>query len=278
MIRFLCPRCGKRCKAPDHGAGQKTSCPRCGQRLQVPFPVPVQNQTVLGQHVPDPDTSSLSSSAATQPSPDSFGFGNPGGGSVPVQAVGPTPGSRKHSGLGIASFVFPLLAACVLVIGLAILVFGAKGIRPFNLSFWNSIGVATPWSSFPTVPLVAVSVFVLVLVVIYCIALLIMGFVRRCPSCGRWWAREYLWRQLIEKKHCYGLVTRTAYTDSWGSYSGSSTDSVFHHGSISSSGTTRWKERVPVIRSTHDLHYCCEKCDFHWTRREVKEVEDFDRS
>lgn len=36
MIRFNCPNCGKRLKAPDEGAGQRTKCPTCGTRLLVP--------------------------------------------------------------------------------------------------------------------------------------------------------------------------------------------------------------------------------------------------
>jgi DNA-directed RNA polymerase subunit RPC12/RpoP len=36
MIRFECPTCHKRLKAPPSGAGREISCPRCGQRLLVP--------------------------------------------------------------------------------------------------------------------------------------------------------------------------------------------------------------------------------------------------
>ena len=39
MIRFICSRCQKRLKAPDHGAGRNISCPRCGRRLLIPPPV-----------------------------------------------------------------------------------------------------------------------------------------------------------------------------------------------------------------------------------------------
>jgi hypothetical protein len=54
LIRFECPTCGKRLKAPDDGAGCKTTCTRCSQRLLVP--PRVQNKTVLGKAVPDRPT------------------------------------------------------------------------------------------------------------------------------------------------------------------------------------------------------------------------------
>jgi hypothetical protein len=39
LMRFLCPNCGKRCKAPVGAVGRKGSCPRCGISLEVP-PLP----------------------------------------------------------------------------------------------------------------------------------------------------------------------------------------------------------------------------------------------
>src|SRR5437870_3903712 len=38
LVRFLCPHCGKRCKAPAGAAGRGSRCPRCGARLEVPTP------------------------------------------------------------------------------------------------------------------------------------------------------------------------------------------------------------------------------------------------
>src|SRR5688500_17290263 len=40
MIRFLCSRCGKKCKAPAGTAGRKVDCPRCRKVLEVPFVFP----------------------------------------------------------------------------------------------------------------------------------------------------------------------------------------------------------------------------------------------
>jgi hypothetical protein len=53
MMRFQCPTCQKKLKAPDDAVGQKTSCPRCGQRLQVPPPFQARDKTVLGEPMPD---------------------------------------------------------------------------------------------------------------------------------------------------------------------------------------------------------------------------------
>src|SRR5690348_6692882 len=36
FIRFLCPGCGKRCKAPPDYAGKLARCTSCRQKLQVP--------------------------------------------------------------------------------------------------------------------------------------------------------------------------------------------------------------------------------------------------
>src|SRR5437870_44038 len=36
MLRFLCPRCGKRLKAPETATGRTTKCPKCGTALGVP--------------------------------------------------------------------------------------------------------------------------------------------------------------------------------------------------------------------------------------------------
>src|ERR1700722_14403616 len=51
MIRFDCPSCQKRLKAPDDAGGRTTSCTRCGQRLYVPTTI-VQHQAPPGNLVP----------------------------------------------------------------------------------------------------------------------------------------------------------------------------------------------------------------------------------
>jgi biopolymer transport protein ExbD len=36
-IRFACPNCGKKLKAPDHDAGRSSLCSGCGQKVRIPF-------------------------------------------------------------------------------------------------------------------------------------------------------------------------------------------------------------------------------------------------
>jgi biopolymer transport protein ExbD len=36
-IRFLCPQCGKKLKAPDHDAGRSTICSGCGEKSRIPM-------------------------------------------------------------------------------------------------------------------------------------------------------------------------------------------------------------------------------------------------
>ncbi len=50
MIRFACPSCHKRLKAPENKAGFKIACPRCAQRLEIPGPttLPARQKTILG--------------------------------------------------------------------------------------------------------------------------------------------------------------------------------------------------------------------------------------
>src|SRR5262245_17543483 len=41
MIRFDCPQCGKRCKAPVEAAGRRAKCSRCGASVLIPSSVAV---------------------------------------------------------------------------------------------------------------------------------------------------------------------------------------------------------------------------------------------
>jgi hypothetical protein len=94
-----------------------------------------------------------------------------------------------------------------------------------------------------------------------------------CPKCGKWWAKVDAGTQVRERKKCYGLVTRYAHSSSSGYVSGTSG----HQGAwVSGSGTTRWQERVPVIRTTCELHYRCRYCHHCWWKEKVEVVEDFD--
>lgn len=124
MIRFACPTCQKALKAPDNGVGRKVSCPRCGQWLLVPPPVQLLNQTVLGQPMPDP---------ATPPPPNPFNFESMSsgpdeeGGAVHRPLARNDDAARKHSGLGIASFLIAMLVGGMDVILALVIAVNAAG-------------------------------------------------------------------------------------------------------------------------------------------------------
>ena len=56
MIAFHCPKCNMRTQCDDSQAGTKIRCPFCNQKLRVPTPPPTEDQTMLGQMLPDDRT------------------------------------------------------------------------------------------------------------------------------------------------------------------------------------------------------------------------------
>ena len=52
MIRFNCPHCEKKLKAPERSAGRIIACPKCGQSLAVP--PPVRNPALTSHLAADP--------------------------------------------------------------------------------------------------------------------------------------------------------------------------------------------------------------------------------
>ena len=52
MIRFLCPGCGKRMKAPTEAAGRTATCRACSTRLIVPCSLPIQPRSVASSPEP----------------------------------------------------------------------------------------------------------------------------------------------------------------------------------------------------------------------------------
>jgi hypothetical protein len=102
-----------------------------------------------------------------------------------------------------------------------------------------------------------------------------------CPECGKSWAKVLVREKITEQKKCYGLVTRSSYSSSSGWISGTSSYSgschhTSHGGTVHSSGSTSWQERVPIIRTTYMRYYQCKFCEASWTEEEEVEDEDFD--
>lgn len=137
-VRFACPKCNSALSAPDHRIGTKTNCPKCGQRLLVPGRP--ANRTVLGRPIEEGTRAARSPARAPESQPGTAcvtcpGCGRaivlpleelsqliecakcltrfvPSGGAArqsPPQHYDEPPPERKHSGLGIASFLIALL-------------------------------------------------------------------------------------------------------------------------------------------------------------------------
>ena len=237
-IKFSCPRCGRSFESSEIGV--KFEC-SCGQRLQTPAPPP--SKTVLGILEPEPPPQAIPI-CTIEPEP------------VPMCTIVPRQtdetAPQKTSRKPIAKshwLIFGLLLSSGLLLFLFGLILAARkqngtGLIALSLIFFAAAGIV------------------------------ISGILTGCPNCHRWWASRFLKETVDERKRCYGLVTRRAWTSFWGSsrISGSS-DSV----SSSGSGTTTWQERVPVIRTTYWHHYKCNRCGHAWQVLKVREVEDFER-
>lgn len=289
-IRFGCPRCHSILEAEDSKAGFKVTCPRCQQKLQIPLPPP--SQTILAPLVPSPPSLPF---PAVPPPPQAILVNSP----PPPQAilvdspaeplpmaevlpVQPIPskepssfdqgqrmkGNRKPTSKPIWPWV---ILGLLLSSGLILLIVLA-------------VSHANPGAPVADTSMTG-TLLVLSLIFFGGSGIVFSGIYTWCPSCHRWWARRFLRETVQEGKKCYGLVTRHADTSVWGSGSSSGTSyspgsmPVFTNqsGSSSAHGSTSWKERVPVIRTTHLLHYKCNHCDHKWHVVKVKEVEDFER-
>jgi hypothetical protein len=80
----------------------------------------------------------------------------------------------------------------------------------------------------------------------------------RCPSCGRWFARKTLRRELLGRSGGYQTVTRTDTTqDSRGR----------------TTGTISRQEQVHVIHERRRHYHICRYCGFEWSRVTVSTTE-----
>jgi hypothetical protein len=107
------------------------------------------------------------------------------------------------------------------------------------------------------------------------LVVIIAGLNSTCPVCGKWWASISVRRTVHDQRRCYGLVRRSAHSNSIGWIVGGGNGSS----SWTTVGTsaTSWQERVPVVRTTYLLHHKCRDCESEWTTTEVREQEDFGR-
>jgi hypothetical protein len=109
--------------------------------------------------------------------------------------------------------------------------------------------------------------FVMIVLTLFPVALTQVGVRQSCPACHRWWARTPRGNELIDKKQVYKTVERT--DEHAGSIFGKS--ALF-----GTSGVTKRKEQVKVLRQTFRHFYECTYCGHGWHFDRVKESEDFD--
>jgi hypothetical protein len=234
MIRFACPNCQKSLRHAELLA--KVACPRCGQKIRVPSPPPAAgNPTVLGdwQSAPPPARTAPSASAAVDD--DDYAYDDlevlsPGraprdGGEGSEPTASPL-ADDKQSGTSNRTLWQALgITACLFLVGFLLTLFLVQ--RDANLASETGNLVVRLVIGIGLLVALAMLVGGIVGLVHMC-----NGIATKCPECGKWWGKVYLGRRIIERKKCYGLVTRTAYSYSSGSYSGRSS----HSGSIHHSG------------------------------------------
>lgn len=101
------------------------------------------------------------------------------------------------------------------------------------------------------------------------------GWQRSCPRCSRLFARWFRRTVEVSRERCYGLVTRVARTFGTTNLPGGPGQPSQQ---ATTSSTTTWQERVPVIRRTLRHDYACRYCRHTWHQTEVNEEEDFSRA
>lgn len=253
MIAFSCPGCSQPFNVNDEFAGRQTKCRSCGRQLTVPSLDP-EAFPLVPQSAKTSHSAAVSSSVADQP--------------TAVEAGKRAMAAKRKQAVFGRSF-------CLLFMLLSFLV-------AFSLFHVGAaMGGLLVGALVPVSAVVAIGLFGG------------WGSADRCPSCGINEGPIYLRRIVQEKKKCYGLVTRVrnttsvGYTHSTGRYGGDISNSMGHRvghsgGTVNTSGTTTtsststWEERVPVVRTTYLLFHRCKFCRAAWNTTHVDEVEDFD--
>lgn len=248
MIRFRCPACQKRLKAPEEGAGRKTHCPRCGQSLHIQPPAKGQAQDNI---IPKAERLSIGFEAANPVHKD-IPFviiwedelaNKPMSPSSPV-----SPGNREseestknHKSWTRKHFWWIVLSLAGGV-PLAIMLAG--------------LARADSQRKDELVQLMCVCGIV---VVGFGLIVLISGVVTTFPKCGKWWARNCQGREEIGRSGGYKTVTRY---DTITNASGQTVASVSR------------QEQVHVTRVTYLYFYACAYCRHKWNGVSTSEYED----
>jgi DNA-directed RNA polymerase subunit RPC12/RpoP len=274
MIRFTCPYCGKSLKAEVGSMGKRTRCPRCRSAIEVPkqgklvlvdHPLPKQvsagDVDVLPVCPPEAETSDAPPLAEVAGATEDVG---PGRRLWPLLV-----NLSSQAKTGLMAFGVTMAFGLTIVLGLAV-----------GVLLWAGVAPRSADEMIVDITLLVCVGGALVVGLVVLLVILIRGRKTACPECGKRWAITFIERYIIGRKKCYGLVTRYAHTRSIGWTSGTKWHTGGHPtsygGPVSSSGTTSWQERVPVIRTTYGELYRCKYCLAEFVRERIKEVEDFD--
>jgi hypothetical protein len=202
MIRFRCPHCDQSLKVSEGKAGATFVCPRCNEQSVVP--------------------SSDSAAAAAELS------GFEGQSSQPERPDRPPSTLWDRVGALLEGMKPGLRRAAVLVTGVGVLSLLLAVVAPFV-----PVRAAVAETAASAAMLLVPSAVVSLLVMLY-------GHATCCPRCGKWWARNRVESEFVERE-------------------------VFD------------KAGVPFARSTYRTTYLCTACRHKWSTAFTDEYKDFVR-
>jgi DNA-directed RNA polymerase subunit RPC12/RpoP len=282
-ISFPCPSCGK--TVSGRNPGEKVRCGACGQKIITPV---LQNfhaktrlvsEDITPPHDPPPPPEPCLPQPHPPPAPstpyqshkallDKLEEDN-----IPAvlptdETTAPVPDSQpiirlpsirpdKDAVIQKRIFTYILIGGSLATMLIVVLA---------NLDFTDS-NVAAFFMFFGILIFIGIAVGAVVLSI---------GISRSCPKCHKMWSKRFWQKKLIGRKRGWGLVTRRAKSSHTSYLPGQTTTSGYQPGqAIFGSGTTTWKERVPVIRELYRSYFFCASCQHRWEKETEIEYEDF---
>jgi hypothetical protein len=147
MIRFACPHCGGKCKAPFEAVGRRGRCMKCGASLSVPGP-PVRTPDVTVRPAARVDDAPIMAEAIETVEPSR----PPANPSIPVRSI--DGGRQRPRRVSPSINVQACVAGVTLVaLGICAAVVGVAVLRHFFFVFDTSVPVDDfGWRGFGTGP------------------------------------------------------------------------------------------------------------------------------
>ena len=98
------------------------------------------------------------------------------------------------------------------------------------------------------------------LIVVALIVFPIWGYLTKCPSCNKWFARKKNGdKKLRGYEEGYDIAERE--------------DAVYRDSKGNITGSRFIKEKVEVIHKMYDVHWKCSKCNHQWTTTDREKAE-----